>query len=101
MSEVKRIDDPTLKPGDSIELAGIPIRIASDEEIEKESLEGNMVVVCMPCRFGPALVPGATVGMCGDCRCDVWVSPATKASMPDEATIRCLECVQKVLDEEE
>ena len=95
---MKKIDDPTVKPGDTIDANGLPVYVASDEEIEKSVNEDDLTIVCMPVELGGTVVPGSTVGRCGMCGKDVWVSPATRESVPVGAPIRCILCVKELIE---
>jgi len=80
-------------------LESIGIQVVDQKEIDDNAAKGELICVCMPCKFGPSAVPNASVGRCGKCGCDVWISPATKQTMPIEAFIRCLVCISDDLKE--
>ena len=96
---MKELGDPTIKAGDEVNIMGIPAKVSSQAEIDDMAVKGDMYCVCMPCVYGPSAVPNSTVARCGDCGCDVWMSPATKATMPLEAFIRCIRCILKLTKE--
>jgi len=85
------------KVGDKINIGGIPITVVPQEEIDKNAEE--ITFVCVPCKWGPSGVPGSTKAVCGKCKDEVWISPATKASHPAESPIRCIPCVTKEIEE--
>jgi hypothetical protein len=98
--EVKKIDDPALGVGDTIEIIpGVNAKIASDEELEEAVEKEGMIVVCMPCSADCFVVPGSVKGRCGGCGCDVWLSPASQY-FPVGAMLRCLQCCLKSMKEE-
>lgn len=88
------------KEGDTIKIEGVPIKIASQKELDDSAVKGNLTMVCMPCSADSLyVVPGSTKALCGECRCECWISPATKQSTPMEAFIRCMDCFMKDMNE--
>lgn len=102
MSEPKNIFDPSLKPGDDIDMGhGLVAKMASQEEIDEQSKKGEMIFACVPVKWGPAPIPGTRQMDCSECRQKVWMSPATHATWePQKAPILCLECITNKLKEE-
>jgi len=90
----KKITDPDVKAGDTVDAMGVPIQVYSDDEMEKSVNEENLTVMCMPVDMGGTQVSGSTVGRCGGCGRDVWVSPSTRDSVPVGAILRCVFCVK-------
>lgn len=82
------------KPGEVVEVHGIPIKIASEKEMNDIAVDGEAFLICAPCSSGPPFIPNSTKALCGGCGQDVWISPATKASTPDEVLVRCIVCIQ-------
>ena len=86
--------DPKISiEGDTLNVNGLPIKIVEQEEIDNAAVQGDMTFVCVPCKWGLSMVPGSTKAICGNCNEEVWISPATKASHPIEAPIRCIPCI--------
>ena len=98
----KSVFDPTVKAGDTVEIHGIPVYVASQEEIDKAVEEEGMFVACIRCEHNGKPVPsiaGSKRAICGECRCDVWISQATSQSC-GLARIRCMECVMNMMKDE-
>lgn len=82
--------------GQKINLNGLEIEVASQDEINEQSDAGNMVFTCMPVNFGPSCVPGSREMDCDECEQKVWMSPATYSTWQSAgAPIMCIECVAK------
>jgi len=96
-----RVEVP--KVGDTVNIRGVKIKIVDQDTLDKEAMDDNLTFVCMPCVMNgkkTLCVPGSIKAICGKCRQDVWLSPATRQSHPGEAPIRCIECVMKERKEE-
>lgn len=82
--------------GEKINIGGLEIEVASQDEINEKSDAGDMVFACMPIKFGPSCVPGSREMHCDGCKQKVWMSPETYFTWQSaDAPIMCLECVTK------
>jgi hypothetical protein len=85
----------------NINIGGVDIKVASQEEINEEADKGNMVFACCPTKFGPAGVPNSRTVKCEKCEQDVWISPATYSTWQScDAPIICLECITQQIKKE-
>lgn len=90
---MKKITDSDIKAGDIVNANGIPIHVYSDEEMERSVDEEGLTIVCCPVDICGNIVEGSTIGRCGACGRDVWVSPSSRESVPVGAPIRCSFCI--------
>ena len=51
----------------------------------------RLVLVAMPVGSVSSLIAGATVGVCMDCGCQVWISPSSATTGYDH--VKCVVCV--------
>lgn len=90
-----------MKPGDKINIHGIPIEIVDQDQINESADKGDMVFTVLPTSMGPSAIPDSRVVKCDDCGCDCWMSPATYSTwQPSGATICCITCVTKRVEAE-
>jgi hypothetical protein len=94
----KSLFDPTVKEGDVIDLHGVPVHVVNQEAIDVAVENDDMVVVCCLVEEGheDCVIPGSKKAICGKCRRDVWLSPAT-SSFVGLARLRCVECLLEEL----
>lgn len=84
-----------------INIGGIDIEVAEQEEINRMADKGTAVIACMPTHFGPSAVPNSRTVQCERCKQDVWISPATYSMWQScAAPIVCLECCTKEVNKE-
>jgi hypothetical protein len=80
----------------SIDIHGVPVHIVEQEEIDEAVDKGVLTVVCLLVETTSLdyVVSGSKKAICGKCKRDVWLSPATEQSI-GLAPIRCVECIMK------
>jgi hypothetical protein len=71
----------------------------ADDDMMDELANEDAIVACMPCDIEDAtIMPGSKKGICGECKTDIWVSPATE-KLAYTVRHRCIRCATEMIDE--
>lgn len=84
---------------DKVYINGIEINVADKREIEGLSADQTIMVLCIRVDGKLPLLPTAQKDICNTCGNEVWISPATKMSKPENSVIICVECLKEKLKE--
>lgn len=79
---------------EKININGIELHVASQDELIEEADKQQLAFMCMPTKFGPPGISASRVVKCEHCKQDVWISPATYSTWQScDAPIVCIECL--------
>ena len=78
------------KPGDTITIAGVPVKLGTDEECEKAEVHICMRTADMPTTYLPSMK-----GVCSKCGAQIWISLDSPVKPPKI----CQVCAMTYMDE--